>query len=316
MKKQQFQFVSLLMTIIFAGSCKDIIEENLSKSMITIVAPANNVSSSVATQFFKWEEVEGAETYQLQIVKPDFDSITQFILDTTIKTTQYSYVLQSGVYQWRVRAKNNTSNTDYVVHNLIIDSSLNLASDKVPLSTPADNSFSKRLTNTFRWQTLPNASYYTFRVFLNGTPIFSRDTTATTINYAFASEDTYQWNVLAYNSSSNSTSNGGSPYTITIDTTTPVAPNPTYLPLNDTTSQNPVPITWSSAEAHATYQLLISKDSTFVNTGQTVKDTITSSLFYNFYNPTATLHYFWKVRAIDAAANVGGYSVSKKFIPH
>lgn len=295
-------------------SCKDIIEADLSKTSITIVAPSNNVTSTSFTQLFKWNAVTGADTYELEIAKPNFDTIIQFILDSTMTATQYSYTLPSGTYQWRVRAKNGSSTTNYVTYNLKIDSSLNLSSQQVPLSNPQNNVYSNTFVQTFSWQTLPSASYYIFNVLVNGTPVFTKDTTSSSITYKFLQVGTYDWNVLAYNSSSNSTSSGSNIRTITIDTAKPAAPVIAYLPLNDTTSKNPLPLAWNSVETNATYEVIISTDSSFTNAAKTVKDTITSNLTYNFYNAIIAQSYFWKIRTIDPAKNVGVYSSYQKII--
>ncbi len=308
-----FPFIATV-ALISIYSCKDIIETDLSKTSITIVAPSNNVTSTSFTQLFKWNAVTGANTYELEIVAPNFDTITQFILDSTMTATQYSYTLKSGVYQWRVRAKNGSSTTNYVTYNLKIDSSLNLSNQQVPLSNPQNNVYSKIFIQTFSWQTLPSASYYIFNVLVNGTPVFTKDTTSSSITYKFSQVGTYDWNVLAYNSSSNSTSSGNNIRTITIDTAKPAAPVITYLPLNDTTSKNPLPLAWNSVETNATYEVVISTDSSFTNAAKTVKDTITSTLLYNFHNAVIAQSYFWKVRAIDAATNIGVYSSYQKVI--
>ncbi|MBL7883258.1 MAG: hypothetical protein JNL69_04275, partial [Bacteroidia bacterium] len=54
-------------------------------------------------------------------------------------------------------------------------------------------------------------------------------------------------------------------------------------------------------------------DSTFTNIGSTGKDTITSSISYNFYNALNNIDYYWKVRAIDLSGNTSVYSTKRKF---
>src|SRR5688572_12340162 len=111
----------------FLSSCEDFFEPNLEKKDVVIIAPANGTVSSSFTQTFWWEELKGAEEYTLQIVKPTFSSVQQLILDTNVNGTKFYYTLQPGVYQWRLRAINNSSETDFVTYNLEIDSTLNLS---------------------------------------------------------------------------------------------------------------------------------------------------------------------------------------------
>ena len=115
-------FLPVLLVVLFAGvySCDDFIEKDLSKKSITILSPANNYTATSYTQLFWWEEVKGAEEYNLQIVKPSFANTQQLIVDTMVHSNQFSFTLQPGSYQWRLRALNNSSHTDYVVYNLKI----------------------------------------------------------------------------------------------------------------------------------------------------------------------------------------------------
>ncbi len=294
---------------IYVTSCTDIVSTNLSRSSITILAPANNFVSQNYTQQFWWEEVEGADKYNLQIVKPSFAAGQQLIVDTTVNGNKYLQTLQPGAYQWRVRAQNNTSNTDYVTYNLTIDSTLNLSNQLVLLNTPTDNFYADSLSQTFSWFAMPNATEYIFRVLTqSGIQIGNSLSTPTTaISYTFPGEGTYKWRVSALNSQSSSPA---AEYTITIDITRPGIPVLTFAPINDTTRLKPVPLAWNSLEANASYNLQISTDSTFTSV---VKDTTTSDLSYNFRNPITNQFYFWRLRAIDLATNTGAYSNRRKF---
>lgn len=294
---------------IYVTSCTDIVSTNLSKSSITILAPANNFVSQNYTQQFWWEVVEGAEKYNVQIVKPSFASGQQLIVDTLISGNKYSQTLQPGAYQWRVRAQNNSSNTDYVTYNLTIDSTLNLSSQMVLLNTPSDNFYADSLTQNLSWFAMPNATEYIFRI-VNQSGIQignSESTSSTDISYTFPGEGTYKWRVSALNSQSSSPS---TEYTIIIDITMPITPVLSFAPINDTTRLKPVPLAWNSVETNASYYLQISTDSTFTSI---VKDTTTSDLTYNFRNPITNQFYFWRLRAIDLATNVGAYSSRRKF---
>lgn len=293
----------------YVTSCRDIVSTNLSRKSITILAPGNNLVSQSYTQQFWWQEIEGADQYNLQIVKPSFTAGQQLIVDTTISGNKYTHTLQPGAYQWRVRAQNNTSNTDYVTYNLTIDSTLNLSNQLLLLDTPPDNFYADSLSQTFSWFAMPNATEYIFRILtLSGIQIGnSQATSGTDISYTFPGEGTYKWRVSASNSQS------GSPYsehTIIIDITNPGIPTLTFAPINDTTRLIPVPLAWNSIEANASYYLQISTDSTFTSI---VKDTTTSDLSYNFRNPITNQFYFWRLRAIDLANNVGAYSNRRKF---
>jgi len=301
-----------LIIVIFAAtlvSCEDFIEKDLGGKVVTIYTPVNNTVSSNYTQTFWWESLNGAEKYRLQIVKPNFAVVQQLIVDTIVRSNQFVYTLQPGSYQWRLRAENNSSQSDYVTYNLTIDSSLNLSGQTLLLNSPADNFYTANFANTFTWFAMPSATDYVFGIFnSSGVQIGSyQNTTTTTLPYTFPAEGVYKWRVFAQNSQSIS------PYserTITIDTTRPNVPAITFLPLNDTTSLQPIPLSWSSVEANASYRVLISTDTSF---STVVKDTTINALNYNFYGATIGTFYYWKVRAIDLAGNIGNYTTRKRF---
>lgn len=297
--------VLLVFSLLIFNSCEEFIEVNLDNKSITIFSPANNTVTSNFTQTFWWEEVKGAESYQLQIVKPDFTAIQQLIVDTTVSTTKFIYSLQPGTYQWRLRAKNGSSQTDYFTYNLTIDSTLDLSGQPVILSSPADNYYANSFSNTFTWQTMPNADSYILQILSGTTVINTQTSTALTSNYTFASQGEYQWRVFAQNSTSNS-----SYYTrtITIDTAKPNVPIPGF-PLNDTLTADPIPFSWNNVETGISYQILISTDSTFASV---TKDTITGDNFYDFYNASVGVYYFWKIRSVDNASNYSAYCTRKR----
>ena len=303
--KNKFILFAITLGLFMLNGCEEFIEINLSGKQITILSPADNTETSTFSQTFWWEEVEGAGNYQLQIVKPNFSAIQQLIVDTTVSTTQFTYTLQPGTYQWRIRAKNGSSQTSYFTYNLTIDSSLDLSGQPVVLISPTDNYFTNSFANSFNWQTLPSADSYILQILSGTTVINTQTSTALVSNYIFAAEGVYQWRVFAQNTTSNS-----SYYTrtITIDTAKPDLPVPSY-PLNDTITDDPIPFAWNSVETGITYQILVSTDSTF---GSITKDTITSDNFYNFYSSSIGIYYYWKVRSIDNASNYSQYCDRKR----
>ncbi len=308
MKNRLLYSLLILSTCVFIYSCEDFIEVELSGKSVTILAPSNNTVSSSFNQLFKWEDLKGAEKYQLQIVKPNFSTIQQFVLDTTTTLTQFAYTLLPGSYQWRLRAMNNSSVTEYQTFNLTIDSTLDLSSSMVILTSPADNYYSKFMTNTFMWQSMSNADTYIFQLLSGGSPVSS---TATTLNYTFSAEGTYQWRVYAQNSYSNSAFS--LTRTIVIDLTAPSVPTPVF-PVLDTITANPIPLQWNTTSTADSSHLLISTDSLFivVTTKDTTIENTSTAVTYNFYSATVGLNYYWKVQDVDKAGNKSAYFTRRR----
>ena len=306
MKNKLLYSLVIFSASILIYSCEDFIEVELSGKSITVLAPANNTVSSSYSQLFKWEDLKGAEKYQLQIVKPNFASVAQFVLDTTTASTQFAFNLQPGNYQWRLRAMNNSSMTEYQTFSLTIDSTLDLSSSFVILNAnPVDNYYSKLFTNTFSWQAMTNADNYVFQLVSGGSPA---STTATTLNYTFTAEGVYQWKVYAQNSYSNSAFSVTR--TITIDTAAPDVP--TYIsPTSDALTANPIVLMWNTSSTANYSHLQISTDSLFLSALADIKDTIIPntgiSVSYNFYSSVVGEKYYWRVQDLDFAGNESQY---------
>ena len=307
MKNRYLGILSIGIGLAMLVSCQDLIETKLDKKTVTVLAPANNTVSPNASQQFWWDEVKGADNYKLQIVKPNFSAIQQLVMDTTITANQFSYSLLSGSYQWRIRAMNGSSYTEYSVFNLTIDSTLDLGNQWVILTSPVDNYFSANNTQTFTWQTLPNATSYLFQVLLSGLPIHTETLTTTTTSYTFASENTYQWRVLAQNNSSTS-SPVNSIRTITIDHTAPPVSVQVSPAANDT-SANPVSLTWQRDASGSADSIFIYADSLATTL---TASTLTTNQNYSF-NGTVGHSYFWKIRSGDNLGNWSAYSNLRKF---
>jgi len=303
--KKTIPFLAAIAVLLF--SCEDFIEKDLGKKSITVNSPADHAVSPGFNVTFWWDELKGASKYQLQIVRPSFASMQEFIADTSVSGDRITLTLAPGTYQWRIRAKNSSSATDYITRTLTIDSTLNLTGQPLILFSPADDSWSSHLLCNFSWQTLPNTDYYVLQLLLNGTLLHTQSYTApvTTGSYTFPAEGTYEWRVFAQNGSSNSSYQTR---TITIDTTRPAAPVLLY-PLSDTTNASPVPLGWSSDETSATFRLQIATDSAF---GHVVHDTTETETTYDLHNTISGQYYYWRVKAIDKALNQGSWLIGQR----
>jgi len=112
--KGRNRIVSILIIVCgISFSCEEVLEPSLETKKVVSLAPVDNLISVSTSQTFYWETLNGATKYQLQIVSPRFDSIVQLISDTTILTNQFPFSLSQGNYQWRVRAINNSTHSNY-----------------------------------------------------------------------------------------------------------------------------------------------------------------------------------------------------------
>ena len=311
--KKILRYILLLFlpaTLFFA--CEDFIEEDIDSETVSLLAPANNLTSIQLTHTFWWDWVDGAETYNMQLVEGSFTTVTKFLLDTTIAKNKFEYTLYPGSFQWRVKGMNNGSETYFTTFSLTIDSSLDISSQQIILSSPTDNYITNNTNITFNWNSLLNADDYLIEIHENtfgGNLIFGPQVTSGTSYNTTLPEGVLVWGIQGRNLTSN-TSTGFSTRTLTIDTT---SPNIVMLSLpadNATLNDGYNTYSWTQG----------------VNTGTALTDDISfysdagATNLIKTIQATGTSHqdslgigtFYWRVQSSDAAGNIGPASNIRK----
>lgn len=288
MSNRIFYFIIVMLAAVFQ-SCDDFISKDITGETVVTLSPANEDTVSSYSQLFWWEEIEGAEEYHLQVVKPSFSYIQQLLLDTTIVENKFSFSLQPGTYQWRVRALNNAGFTPYTINTLTIDSILDLTSQTVQLISPANNLTVNSLTQTFKWYEMPFADYYTFQVLTpsNSNIHIASNITSDSLSYSFSNYGTYKWRVWANNSTSSS---HYAERTIIVQ---PAMSAP-YTPVNGDTLITPsVSMSWTRPAGIVADSLIIAEDPSFANI---VYGNLHTGTTYTFSAVTGQ-QYYWRLRS-------------------
>lgn len=310
-----FIYIIAFICICFWACKKDFIVEDITSKTISVISPSNNFVTTTNKITFWWEELNGAEKYNIQIVKPAFTSITQIVSDTNIINTKYTVTLQPGNYQWRIKAINAGGHTEFQTFNLKVDTTSNLSSLTVSPIYPINGFLTGNKRISFSWNVLNAASSYQI-LLLNSTNGIIKDTTTSlnTYTFSFSTQGNYQWKIRALNDYSISQYN--SPLTFTIDLTAPVAPvllSPSYGAIITPSNQ----LVWNRVGApDAKYDsIYIASDSAFTNIISYTK-AYTQSITINQLNnqpPATGTVYWWKMRSIDSVGNRSLYSNQFKF---
>lgn len=193
----------VIFCLFFLIACEAVFEDDLSNKSVVLVSPSNDVKIDKDSINFKWNSVENADTYTLQIVTPSFDKAEQVLLDTTLSKTFFlKKNIQQGNYQWRLKAQNSEYETNFSVgsFNVYIE---NLSNRKVSLVAPINNIELDKDDVTFSWNSLKDAENYTLQVVR---PSFENakstilDTTVTGTSFVKKiTKGNYQWRVRAKN---------------------------------------------------------------------------------------------------------------------
>lgn len=313
MNKLKAVYAILLLAVV--GSCtKDFIVKDIKDKLVTVIAPANNTTTANNLITFWWEEIDGAEKYNLQIVKPNFAAVQELVVDTNVTGDKFKLTLTPGAYQWRIRAKNSGGSTQFVTFNLTIDTTSNLTSQLVIPIAPANNYLTGNKIVAFSWNSLAAASNYQIQI-LNSTSTIIKDstTTSTTFTATFTGGGVYTWKVRALNAFSISQYN--TPLSFTVDVT---APSVSVLssPIHGSFVKDTVDLKWTRSTTDTWYDsVYVSVDSAFTSVVSRSK-VYASKIKINALSqtiPVSATYYWWRVKSVDSVGNKSGYSNQLKF---
>ncbi len=306
--------IATFLPLLFLFACNDFLEEDISKDEVILLAPTDHATVPQGEVVFNWEELEGATSYRLQVVTPSFDSIVEFVADTEITegfSTQIT--LAPGQYQWTVTGVNFGYETGTKkIFNLSVesDTAMDLSGSLLILLAPALDAETNEQTTVFQWQPLTFADSYNFQLaspdFSNNAYILTNELVEGTSLTKTLNEGTYQWRVRGQNNSSVSSFTERK---LVIDRTPPGQPI-LDAPANAATVSFPVQLSWNSDLQSIGDTLYVYKDSLLSNQVLKLFTTQTSYLF----NDSGTGQYFWRIRTVDKAGNIGPFSDLRKFI--
>jgi hypothetical protein len=318
--KSGFVFsVTSLMFLYFSCS-KDVIVKDIKGKNIVVNSPTNNLTTTTNQITFWWEELEGAEKYNLQIVKPSFTALTKLVIDTNLFSNKMNVILVPGSYQWRIKAINGGGTTEYQTYNFKVDTTSSLSGQLISTNFPINNFMTNKNKVNFSWNALNSALQYQVVISsANGGVV--KDTLTALSNYSFSFPQlstTYTWKVRGLNNTSISLYT--LPLSIHFDFTAPAVSTPT-APLGTSALPSILSPTNSLAwlrtgSPDARYDsIFVATDSLFVNTVSRTK-TYQTSIKINELNTSPSSngsYYWWRLRSIDSVGNSSSSSNHYKF---
>lgn len=308
-----FLVLALFLTGILS-SCSEFIERSIEDKKVFLNAPADSAESGKYLQSFWWEPVDDALSYRLQIVSPSFNQAQQLILDSVVKDNKFSFTLEPGEYQWRVRGENGSSQTLYTTRTFFIYET-DLSKQQVQLKSPPNGLITNQRNFITSWYSMYSAAGYLLQIdstagnFTDEPSLFVNSViTNTEYTVTAPSDKTYSWRVKAKNDTAES--KWSAVHRFTFDGTPP-AKVVLSAPANGSGVSSPVTLRWNALADAKKYQLYIMKsDSTQYNSSYPLTLT-TNSYFFSGGETNETI--LWKVKAVDAAGNAGADSEVRNF---
>jgi uncharacterized protein YegP (UPF0339 family) len=308
--------IILIALAILTYSCEDILEEDISDDTVQILSPANNAKIESNVVGFKWNSLKGADKYRIQV----YESNQVLVLDSLTTKTSITLPLNAGSYVWRVRAENYAYESVYSFpSNFSTTIPNDLTNQQVILSSPENDKFVNFTNITLSWEPLKNASSYSLTVVNTATsqevyPKTDLTNTSVTLDLPTLADGTYEWRLKAKNAETETKQYSARKFNI--DKTIPNQPKNTLPADNSTqTANSSITYNWSiaadtgNAKSPISYIVEFATDIDF-NTIIQPQNSNTTTLQQAFSAPGV---YYWRVRAIDGAGNIGTNSTAFKF---
>lgn len=178
-----------------------VIASSIKQQAVQLISPANNFITNQSSSIFQWSSLYGATKYRFQIDTNNFANPTVVISDQLIPGQQITYTFpKDQVYQWRVRAENDTAQAQWSAINTVTYD--HTPPPKVTLVSPT-NGQSVALPVSLQWNSSVSAVKYKVYVFKgDSTTIYNQNFPAqvNTTSYIFNSGspgDRIYWKITA-----------------------------------------------------------------------------------------------------------------------
>jgi hypothetical protein len=285
---------------------------NFTVDAILMISPANNASTTLARPTFRWGSAGAGATYQLRVYEDmGLTSPVPTCAASTATRCTLTTNLTPGVYYWRVDVNGQVS-----PHVWTFIYTLPPPLAPVP-GTPAHNALVNDNTPTLSWMPATGAASYEVQVARStrfNPIIFTVDevTTPFTTITTPLTDGRYYWRVRSVN-------NLGVPgrWSVTrifyIDTIPPTAPGLISPAMNAILSDSTPLLRWGAISGIRRYWVQIASDAAFNNLVINANQVATTS--YTVPNNLALSAgvYYWRVRAIDPAGNIGPAVPARSF---
>ena len=180
---------------------------SIKQQSVQLTSPANSLLTNVSKTQFQWGSLYGATQYRFEIDTNNFVNEATVISNQVIPGQKLNFTLpKDQTYQWRIRAENDTAQSQWSAINLLIYDHTPPA--QVILGTPI-NGATVNLPVTLQWNPTATANHYKLFVFQSDSTTLYNSTFPLVVNstsYSFnlgTSGNRMYWKVSAVDAAGN-----------------------------------------------------------------------------------------------------------------
>lgn len=279
-----------------------------------LLTPENGNRDVPPTVTFTWQAAEDAAAYEFELsTSLNFDGIVVRVADIDTTALTVSDLDYGTQYYWRVRAINPGGRSVFT-SPFSFTTRIAPPGDVPHPASPFHGATGLATSVALAWNTVTGAQAYRVQVGTDSTLadslVVDSTLSATSIKVdSLNFETTYYWRVSAINEG------GQGPWSPAFAFTTQIAPpgaGPMLVsPADSATNQDrSVPLEWEAVASAASYQLVVSRDSFFVDT--VVSRSNLEATSFTPPNLDYETTYHWRVRARNAGGS-GPWSDIRQF---
>lgn len=124
--------IGVFLLVLFVSSCEELLEvTDISNESVELLAPSESTIVTQSNVNFSWNEVFEATKYRVQVAAPNFENAAQIVIDTTIVIdstftgNRITKSLVNSAYEWRIKAMNNSYETEFSSSKFEVNASTN-----------------------------------------------------------------------------------------------------------------------------------------------------------------------------------------------
>ena len=180
---------------------------SLAAQTVQLTTPANNFLTHQSSLVFQWVSLYGATQYRFEADTNSFANQNVVVANTVIPGQQINFTFpKSQVYQWRVRAENDTAQSQWSAVNTVTFN--NIPPAQVVQIAPASGTTLSQPVS-IQWTAVSKAAHYKLYVFKSDSTTLYNSNFPLAVNgttYSFnqgTSGDKIYWKVSAVDAESN-----------------------------------------------------------------------------------------------------------------
>lgn len=174
---------------------------------VQLKSPTNNYVTNQNNVGLEWNSLYGATKYTLQIDTNSFADESKLIYNQAIASQQFTFAFpKDQIYQWRVRAENDTAKADWSAVNTVLYD--HTPPGPVSIVAPTNNQ-TVNSPVSLQWSTVATATKYKLYVFKNDSVTVYNNTFPAVLNstnYSFSTGTIGErviWKVAAIDAAGN-----------------------------------------------------------------------------------------------------------------